>query len=94
MKLDEFENDKEQEDNKENRETFLQSAVTTKFLLGIIALLLICIVILLGAIFLRGKKDDVANRGSPADHYGLCQRTAGVGTADKSGQRFVSRREG
>lgn len=62
MKLDEFESEKEREDNKENRETFLQSTVTTKFLLGIIALLLICIVILLGAIFLRGKKDDVANR--------------------------------
>ena len=56
------ESEKEREDNKENRETFLQSTVTTKFLLGIIALLLICIVILLGAIFLRGKKDDVANR--------------------------------
>lgn len=66
MKLDEFENEveneKEREDNRGSGETFLQSKVTTKLLLGIIALLLICIVILLGAIFLRGKRDDVADR--------------------------------
>lgn len=62
MKLDAYENENEKEDNKESGETFLQSRVTTKALLGIIALLLICIVILLGAIFLRGKRDDVAKQ--------------------------------
>ncbi|MCX4338166.1 MAG: hypothetical protein OSJ72_00840 [Lachnospiraceae bacterium] len=62
MKLDEYENENDREDSRESGETFLQSKVTTKFLLWIIALLLICIVILLGAIFLRGKKDDVVNR--------------------------------
>lgn len=63
MKLDAFkneiQNEKEPEDS-ESRDSFLQSAVTTKFLLGIIAVLLICILILLGAVFLREKKDDAA----------------------------------
>lgn len=61
MKLDEFEKENERKEGEKNGDSFLQSTVTTKFLLGIIAVLLICIVILLGAIFLRGKKDDVAN---------------------------------
>ncbi|MDE7177168.1 MAG: hypothetical protein K2O59_05075 [Lachnospiraceae bacterium] len=60
MKLDEYENSNEQDDGSESRETFLQSTVTTKILLGIIAILLVCILILLGAVFLRGKKDDMA----------------------------------
>lgn len=60
MKLDEYENSSEQDDGSESRETFLQSTVTTKILLGIIAILLVCILILLGAVFLRGKKDDMA----------------------------------
>lgn len=66
MKLDEFEkemdNEKEQSEGKGGDGSFLQSAVTTKFLLGIIAILLICILILLGAVFLRGKKEDAANK--------------------------------
>lgn len=62
MKLDEFEDKNELNNDEESRETFLQSAVTTKMLLGIIAILLICILILLGAIFLRSKKDDVAKQ--------------------------------
>lgn len=62
MKLDELENENERSDREESRETFLQSAVTTKILLGIIAILLICILILLGAVFLRSKNDDVTNR--------------------------------
>lgn len=62
MKLDEFEKENEQEEGEKNRDSFLQSTVTTKFLLGIIAVLLVCIVILLGAIFLRGKRDDVAKQ--------------------------------
>ena len=60
MKLDEYENNNGQDDGSESRETFLQSTVTTKILLGIIAILLVCILILLGAVFLRGKKDDMA----------------------------------
>jgi len=66
MKLDEFEKEieekKEQEDSGKGRESFLQSAAATKFLLAIIAVLLICILILLGAVFLRGKKDDTAKQ--------------------------------
>lgn len=62
MKLDEFENEKERDDHEENRESFLQSAVTTKILLGIIAILLLCILILLCAVFLRSKKEDAANQ--------------------------------
>ncbi len=62
MKPDEFENEKEREDHEESRESFLQSPVTTKVLLGIIAVLLICIVILLCAVFLRGKKEDAADQ--------------------------------
>lgn len=66
MKLDEFENEfedeKKREDGEKSGESLLQSTVTTKFLLGIIAVLLICILILLGAIFLRGKKDDAAKQ--------------------------------
>lgn len=62
MKLDELEEKNEQNDDEESRETFLQSAVTTKILLGIIAILLICILILLGAIFLRSKNDDVTKQ--------------------------------
>lgn len=62
MKLDELDNNNEQNNEEESRETFLQSAVTTKVLLGIIAILLICILILVGAIFLRGKKDDAAKQ--------------------------------
>ncbi len=60
MKLDDFEKEREQDEKQESGGSVLQSAVTTKVLLGIIALLLICIVILLGAIFLRGKRDDTA----------------------------------
>lgn len=58
MKLDEFDNKKERDDSEESRETFLQSTVATKILLGIISVLLICILILLGAVFLRDKKDN------------------------------------
>lgn len=60
MKSDEFEHNVT--DGEENKESFLQSAIATKILLGIIAILLICILILLGAIFLRGKKDDMAKK--------------------------------
>lgn len=62
MKLDDFESEKETDKsgNDNGRESVLQSAVTTKILLGVIAFLLICILILLGAVFLRGKKDDIA----------------------------------
>lgn len=62
MKLDEFDNKNERNDVEESGESILQSAVTTKLLLGIIAILLICILILLGAVFLRGKKEDMTNR--------------------------------
>lgn len=62
MKLDEFDDKNDCDDGEESRETFLQSAVTTKILLGIIAILLICILILLGAVFLRGKKDDMTKQ--------------------------------
>lgn len=60
MKSDEFEHNVT--DGEENKESFLQSAIATKILLGIIAILLICILILLAAIFLRGKKDDIAKQ--------------------------------
>lgn len=62
MKLDELEDKNKQNDGEESEESFLQSVVTTKILLGIIAILLICILILLGAVFLRGKKDDMAKQ--------------------------------
>ena len=62
MKLDEIENKNERDDGVESRETFLQSAVATKILLGIIAILLICILILLGAVFLRDKKDEMTKQ--------------------------------
>lgn len=62
MKLDEFDNKNERNDGEESRESILQSAVTTKILLGIIAILLICILILLGAVFLRGKREDMTNQ--------------------------------
>lgn len=61
MKLDEFENENEREERGESRESLWQSAVTTKILLGIISILFICILLLLGAMFLRGKRDDAAN---------------------------------
>lgn len=62
MRLDEPENKNMRDDDGEDRENFLQSVITTKVLLGIIAILLICILILLGAVFLRNKREDVAER--------------------------------
>lgn len=59
MKPDDFENRSE---NEEGGVSFLESAAATKILLGIIAVLLCCILILLGAIFLRGKREDAANQ--------------------------------
>lgn len=60
MKLDDYENG--QDEGEKDGGSLFQSAVTTKFLLGIIAVLLVCILILLGAIFLRGKRDDAAKQ--------------------------------
>lgn len=66
MKLDEFNNEfekeREREEGGESRESLWQSAVTTKILLGIISILLLCILILLGAMFLRGKRNDAADQ--------------------------------
>lgn len=62
MKLDEYDDKHEREDEEERKNLFLQSPATTKILLGIIAILLICILILLGAIFLRGKREERAEQ--------------------------------
>ncbi|MCM1268098.1 MAG: hypothetical protein NC302_09345 [Bacteroidales bacterium] len=62
MKQDDFENRNENKENGEDSGSFLQSAGATKILLGIIAVLLVCILILLGAIFLRGKTEEAADR--------------------------------